>query len=62
MRSLNKKMNFRIFDNPRREIFRMGKNPCGDSEKFPLDSEKSPRENIFPMGFANSRRDFDLCG
>ena len=30
---LNLKMNFRFFDFPSGEIFCMGKNPCGDSEK-----------------------------
>ena len=36
---LNKKLSFRIFENPRGEIFRTGKNPGGDGEK-------SPRGNI----------------
>ena len=34
---LNKKLSFRIFENPRGEIFRKGKNPRGDGEKSPRD-------------------------
>ena len=47
-------MNFRIFENPRREIFHKEK-------YFPRDSEKSPHGNVFPRGFADPGGDFDLC-
>ena len=46
---MNKKMNFRFFENPRGEIFSMGKNPR-------RESEKSLWGNFSPAG-----RDFDLC-